>query len=402
MNIQPFLAMPKHTLNPDPLPTHDELVRLATAAILYQENDSKQNALMRHFDISQSSASRLIARAIELGLVSIKVELSRKPAHRSLFDEARQLSLNDGGLHETANAWSKPTGVTVREVRTFPTELERFCSAVAAPVGQLFEQSKLGIGISLGRTIANVIREMPRTGVRISHPVKVVPLSGDPVHLINLNYQQQTASLLAGELVQRAFAPGSSSEQPVLTGVPCYLPIRFQGQGKKNSPVEEYLNAIPGFQKVFGGTQHNDNFLRQVDTALVGVGVITDNDKDNTQDLQTGVFIREIILAEQRESAKSELERIIDGELGGVLLPKPRLSDSDRLLLAGYKRGWLGIQENELRSLAQSASTNGQPGVILVARGAAKAEAVRAATKLGLINVLFVDLALAAALKKLA
>jgi DNA-binding transcriptional regulator LsrR (DeoR family) len=377
---------------PNP-PTDSELIRLAEIALLYEETQGRQDQVVKILGMTQPTVSRLIARATNLGLLSRPVKLSDDPEHVRLFEEAR----NNTELLARANSWCSESDVKIRQIRVFPTDKELFCSAVARPVGELLAKSKIGIGVSLGRTLASVIHKLRRAEARIDRPIRVVPLSGDPVHLMNVENQQQTASTLAGELIQQAFASKASGQQPVLTGVPCYLPKRFQGEEGK-SLVETYIREIPGLNKLFGSTQSDDGIIHQVDTALVGIGVIADNDDDPTQDLQTGVFLREIFVAEQGQDTKNELRRLIDGELAGVLLAKEGLPPADLKTLRPYKRGWYGIREQELHALAKKASVGNTPGVILVARGAAKAEAVRAAIKLGLINHLMIDSKLAEAL----
>lgn len=114
----------------------------------------------------------------------------------------------------------------------------------------------------------------------------------------------------------------------------------------------------------------------------------------------TGDLIAERLLQEE-DVRKEDLARLIFGDVGGVLLERPKLLPADHKIVESLNAGWTGMQEQDLKRIAAAASDR-RAGIVLVASSAAKAEVLLAAIQRGLVNRIIVDMSLKERLVELA
>jgi len=169
------------------------------------------------------------------------------------------------------------------------------------------------------------------------------------------------------------------------------------GSPQESSPVlSDFLFKIPGFQKIFRPSS-GVALVAKVDTVVTGVGVFKEDGQE--EDRESGAFLRERIAQEHLDSAK--LAKIVYGDFGGILLPRPNLTPSQQSQVADLNIGWMGAQETDFCRIARQSRSSNRPGMIVVARGTQKAELIRHALQRGLVNELIIDIPLARKLQEL-
>src|SRR5207248_2498335 len=118
---------------------------------------------------------------------------------------------------------------------------------------------------------------------------------------------------------------------------------------------------------------------------LTSIGV---SDKDHR-----GIFLDERVVI--GDVSEDELNTLVVGDLGGVMLPRRDLKGPQRKRIRQMMEGWTGVQMDDLRRCAFAARKNDRPGVVVIACGKIRAAAVRRAVELGLVNELILDAELA-------
>ena len=129
-----------------------------------------------------------------------------------------------------------------------------------------------------------------------------IPLSGTPVHLINLREQIYTSSHLAGQL-QSALNPRDSTQPPLpsLEAVPAYVARRYLRRREEPRDaatplgVSDFVASMPGYKKIF--RRRKGSYIMKIDSLITGVGIIDANPQSKDR-FVTGAFIRERIHAE--------------------------------------------------------------------------------------------------------
>jgi DNA-binding transcriptional regulator LsrR (DeoR family) len=270
------------------------------------------------------------------------------------------------------------------------SHVDQFCDAASRHLANLLESDQMTIGTMYGKTVSQLIDGIGRyraaTGDRGG--IRVIPLAGDPLYLLNQQTQEVSASHLAAKLER--ILVGASRDLPSLTGVPAYVSWDFVSDPKKHVVINEFLKRIPGYAQIFCGID-GPPYIEQLDTVISGVGIITSSEKS------TAAFIRERELQDKEKF--SSRKHLVLGDIAGVLLPKPELSDADKAKLDDLNQGWKGVQLNHLRNVARRARPGGPTGVIVAAFSKEKAPIVREAVIRGLVNNLVVDDSLAGAIE---
>jgi hypothetical protein len=81
--------------------------------------------------------------------------------------------------------------------------------------------------------------------------------------------------------------------------------------------------------------------------------------------------------------------------IGGILIRREDLSAKDKKIVDELNRGWTGIKETHLQSIAGNAKPDGFPGIIVIASGASKVGIVFEIIKRGYVKELVIDKELA-------
>jgi len=371
--------------------------RLAIAAARLSSEGKTQKEIADRLRQSQPAVSRLLAYAVEERF------LSRGPA-------LLRCNISDEDYHaaEIEHFYSDKLTLTLRnlcrrgihlEARVIPEALDDFSYQAA---GRLVELLPLAhrIGVMWGRTIHQVLEDARArwdalAGLKGWRP-KCIPLCGDPIFLMNDLREEHSASRLAARLNQ-AIDPSRAESLPCLTGVPAYLAA--SPAGGSNSGWEGFFQRIPGYVRIFGGREASEKpMVDEVDALITGVGIIVEGKEK--ADKTTGDFIAERLKQEALD--KATMSRLFYGDIGGLLIARENLASRDQSLVEYQNAGWTGIREKHLAAVARKAKPMGSPGVIVIAKGAAKARMVAEIIRRGFVNQLVVDASLARALRALA
>lgn len=348
--------------------------------------------------ITQSTVSRMIDYAFEQGYLTRprpKFEANRVlPEDLVAVDSAFSL------VPKVAEAIRKlAPSDRFFEVHIMAAEdRPSFCAQAALVVYRLVADCRL-IGVSLGGTLAGVIEAMrlhSERERRSTHSsVECIPVCGDCLYLMDLHVQTMSASALAGDLA--LVLTGSRSEKlPSLTGVPAYA-ARIDRPRQKVAGVQEFVENLPGYQRVFGSPKRQHQpLVDRLDGLLSGVGIIVPDD-DETKENATGACIRERML--QEGLSTDDLRECVYGDIGGYLLPKEKLSAAQNQRVRALNDGWFGVKESHLQRLGQRA-TETRPGLVLIAHGKSKASFLRRCVTGGFVNHLLIDVDLAEAMSR--
>src|SRR5581483_261529 len=103
----------------------------------------------------------------------------------------------------------------------------------------------------------------------------------------------------------------------------------------------------------------------------------------------------------QEPISKEEMQKLILGDVGGLLFAKPHLDAAARRKVDELNQGWIGMTFKHLQRIAKAASARHAPGVIFVAFGREKAEMMVEIVRRGYANQLVIDFTLLEGLKQI-
>jgi DNA-binding transcriptional regulator LsrR (DeoR family) len=373
----------------------EDWLRIIAAARLRSEGRT-QTEIAARLGFSQPEVSRLLEEAMERKILSKGPALRRRNIPESDYEAAEQAHLMKDHLAKVL-APLVPQRVHF-EVRVAPGDENTFAFAAARRVVDLIVRSRR-IGIMWGRSVLDLVRGIVALSDAFDPAqildVECIPLCGDPLFLINDRRVRQSSSYLAATL-EEALNASKSKGLPCLAGVPAYISRqRAQDSGTTVDTWRRFLQGIPGYEAIFGNTRESTKALiHGVDTIITGVGTIVMVKEAPWR--ETGDFIMERLI--QDSFSKPEMNRLIYGDIGGILLPREKLSIADMRQVEELNAGWMGLKLSHLQTVASRATPGKVPGVIVVAYGRWKAEMVKECIRRGLVNQLIVDPALADAL----
>ena len=389
-------------------------------AYLYAEHRQSQADIATALALSQAAVSRALSRARELGCVEESYRFVRPPGLSDDVIQNLENALGYSALATKLQSLPRP----VRYLRVFDSgsddageeaikrrQREFGIAAAGYVVGRLRTAQRIGVawGSTLGRVVDGITRTgYPWRGERAFH--QVVPVSAEP---IRFGQSEHTASALArrldiainGELPYAKDGMPSDEEQDrrlALTGVPAFIPREidtFIAEQKALRAEERtvlaahfpsifktfFLQKSPAYRRIFGG---DTPLVDQLDVVLTSAG----------SSVRAMGFCNEELRNLGGVSAE-ELERLIVGDLGGVLLPRHNLSEADKKEVARLSAMWTGVSYGQLDRIAQRAAESDSPGIIVLAIGRQRSEVVCEVLVRGLCNELVVDRDLAGALQ---
>ena len=213
------------------------------------------------------------------------------------------------------------------------------------------------IGVAWGYNI-QLFADCCATTVRSRMTGSFVPVCGDP---LRLPYALVSSSVLAQQLNDVV----KSQNQLTMSGVPAFFP-----QGLEDAGLDKLKEA-------FGL-----NSTSSLDGLLTGIG-------------GKALGYHNDLLIKSSGLSRREINSLTIGDLGGVLLPKPNLSGPNTAKLQGLIRRWTGLKIEDVQKIATK-----QVGVIVIAPGEAKLEALCSAFKNNLITHAYITSDLETALNK--
>lgn len=363
--------------------SHEEERRFLIAAARLASEGKEQTAIAETLSISQPKVSRLLREAVEKRVLAHSPSFIGEGVTPEEIADADDFFFGQTQVRDVLRKIAPPA--VHFDARQIKGEAGDFVQMATTRLISLLAGSRV-VGLMWGKTMAALVdsigaRPQAASRKRISH-LKCIPLCGDPVHLMNQLEVEHSASHLASEL-EAVLCGGRLPELPCLTGVPAYVPPALL----KNALFEKYLLSIPGYREIFGGFQRDAPraLVDEVDTIISGVGVVvTDPDRAHHE---TGAFIRERLFQED-SLKKAELSKWILGDIGGVLVER---SARDAAKVRALNEGWTGVREHHLKRVAKEAAPGNAPGVIVIAKGKAKADLIIEIIRRGYVNEIIVD-----------
>lgn len=369
-------------------PIEKEIALVAAARFKAEEERKKQRDpadtrtlqadFAKRLGVSEVVMSRLLAEARERGILSLVFHDSA--VNPEVLDVVETRYFNKTGFREIIS------DQYVRVIELPGTRESEFCDAVADFLSREIPLRSARVGLMSGRTIdliyqhaKNRIEADPKSNLRF------VPLVGDPLHAIHLGATRYSASLLAEEFEDVFVGRDLIKGEPSLAGIPAYVSSGIR-EGKPELPdsIRRFIQETPGYRRIFLGTETEPALIKEVDTIITSMGIIYPDNEE-----RTGTFLRELKLQERKSFA--ELAEIIFCDLGGVLIPRDNLAESDAVTFKLLDAGWTGIRKEHFERVRRNAALRGSLGVVVVAFDEAKLEGLKELRKLHLPNVLLIS-----------
>ncbi|MBI5381242.1 MAG: transcriptional regulator [Opitutae bacterium] len=296
--------------------------RLRLAARLYYVDGFGQNEVAKFTKVSQAKVSRLLALARERGIVRITVA-DYDPRHKEL--EARMLERF--GLKQV---------VVIKAIEGLAAaDLRRAVGHLAAPIVDGWIQSRDIVALAGGRTIHELVRQMPELR---SKSLTIVQAMGSVDSNVNAFDAPEVGRIMAQRLGGTFLA----------FNTPAYI------------PEKQARNALLKLEQVRGVQEQ----LSRAQMALVGVGTL-----ENSVFVERGALQPADVAALRQAGAVGEICGRFFNEVG---------EECDTM----WKDSVMSITLDQLRSI---------PQVVGVVSGSDRAGALRAAIAGNLLKSLVID-----------
>lgn len=318
------------------------------AAILVEEGYT-QSAIATRLGVSQSYVSQQLKEVMDDWLVRQRprLDVERTPFTDEQVQRYRaELTVNTTLLDQLKELDPRDDSDIELNVYANRDQLDR---GAADLLSTLLKRSRL-TGVSYGRTIHGVVSMLDES--RAARDYRVIPICGDPTHLINQQQHELSASNIAAAIQER-MAAMPNKPLPSLSGVPAYVPRELMRYAGAKSSVMSYIRRIPGYAAIFDGPQ---SLSLELDTLLTGVGGIGRTEAASSD------FIRER-LAQEPGLTFAELNQICIGDLGGILIPRHA---KFRKEIDELNSGWTGLTLKHLAQIRDNATKRKAPGVIVI------------------------------------
>ena len=226
--------------------------------------------------------------------------------------------------------------------------------------------------------------------------IDVNPLCGEPLGNVPTSY---SSSILADELGR--LANGEKYVSRSIGMVPAFIPEGFT-KAELNG-VKKLIDLVKSYREIFG--EHKEEkgkngkraepLADKLDMILTSVGPAE----------RPLAFGRGTLFA-TGDLSFGQLASLIQGDVGGVCIPRPGLHKSQSAKLEKLNDRWTGLLRSHLEKCAKRAGDEpnpfkGKPGVVVVSIGKDRAQFIYEVAKLGLINHLVIDDHLEAELERI-
>ena len=363
------------------------------AAAYLSSLDHKQKDIAEFLGLSQPVVNRLVKKAREDGylkefspeFVRTNIsdqrmeEINTRIAPKTLLKKLERFAIKNN-LPSIPGARLFPTPYLSMSKETFAPRTEDFGRAAAGYAAELLFQSRSGVGVSWGITVANLvtaIRLYCSRGTRQRNPVMFVPLCGEPLGSTSTHF---SASTLAAEL--DGVLNGGRAYSRSLAPVPALIPKTFSTE--EITIIRKLMGHVEAYKEIFMGTlrdnAQDEPLIDALDTILTSVGAAETTLSWGPDELGRTAGLN-----------RADLKKLIVGDISGVLIPKPNLKDEESKELFLIQERWTGVQERHLKNCARKAKENKASGVIIATIGANKGEIVLECIKRGLVNHLLID-----------
>jgi DNA-binding transcriptional regulator LsrR (DeoR family) len=249
---------------------------------------------------------------------------------------------------------------------------------------RILEQAQAkNVAISWGHQIAAVAAAMIAIPMKRPLPsIRFVPTSGEPFQ-VPTRWPERTSTAVVAQLHRRF---GDEQERPLsMAGVAAVLSDAYEGVAR--DAVLQYISGLSDYKRIFLGANGQPSLISQVDAMIASVA-----------SLGQGLTMFHAELESIGGIPRDRLVELVEGDIGGVLIKKRKLTAAQEQEFANITRAWTGIRMEHLLDIATRANNTGKPGVVVVAIGKNKADILRTVLKMGLITELIIDHDLAEAL----
>lgn len=347
--------------------------------------------------ISQSLVSRLLQRAETEGWLERRFR-EVTPLDRAWLSELEALHDEPAGLVEAVKAFGRlafmpdirvvdvgrGTSVDERAVRR---RLEKLGTHAAAWVDEMLTRADV-CACTWGTTLSYVVDALEKRDLRTkgARTVRITPVCAEP---LDEGASPETSTHLARRL--HKVLASTAPPPPSLTGLPAIIPNTRSSRDAK--VIRDFVESTEGYREVFGGKTRRAPLIAKADMLLTSVG-----GAGRPMGFNKSELLKAAGTAHEPMPEKA-LAELIDGDIGGVLLPKPDLTAAGRRSVEVLSGRWTGIKRHHLEGIVARARKSGRPGVVVIASGAERAGTIRAALAAGLVNTLIITTSLAEALE---
>jgi len=377
-----------------------ELHPFAVAKLLSDNAGLSQDAIAKTIGTTQPSVSRIVRELEDSGDLRkqwrVSPEFRSQPDWAEMEEELAQLRGVSDLQQQIArrSPYRKQFLLKIVEIndedsKSAPYDFGR----AAAPIVAELIAPLSRIGVSCGKTIEGVIRGMAPGEVPRAKDKQIIPVLAEPAFLRNTEQSHSYSATHMAELLQTVYFGEAQDGVPVLRGVIAYLPRRF----RQRPEFKQFIEEMSGYRSIFLGDEERDQppLINKLECILTGAGAVSPDKPD-----RQGTLIRERLKQEDHPSVApkdrikaAQLEKIIHGDLSGILIPKAGLKDRDKELVDELNDGLMGLKLSHFervceRVVATEGSTSRSPGVILAAFGEQKLGLTAACIKEGYVTTL--------------
>lgn len=357
--------------------------RARFAAYLYAMHDMPQTEIGTVLGgVSQSHVSRLLTHAERAGYLIVE----RRFAEEALDDEDRralQDLLAPEGLVERLTAFCKANGrptpnLVVHESGPGTTEgamglrRRRFGRAAAGGIVTLLREQSI-VGVAWGRTLGAVVDGIAqsRTPRPVRDDIEIVPVCAE---LLTVSQRDLSSSRIAERLFGLLAADGRTV--PQLTGFPAYVPRHYDTPTRE--AIWRLIRDAPNYDRILLGP---DSLAGRMDALLTAVGHANLLVLGGLDDLLRAAGI-----------SAEDLHSLVVGDIGGILIPRPETSASERQLVEDLNAMWTGISLDQVAAIARRAAAKAsKAGVVVFALRNERAPTLAEVVRLGLASHLVID-----------
>jgi DNA-binding transcriptional regulator LsrR (DeoR family) len=365
-------------------------VEMYTLAAAYLRSEQKlQEEIADILKVSQPEVSRLLKRAVKKKWLEYPPPVFRCPAEiRDLWERAHARFFSSERLLGGLRAIEPPRASRLQKVWIYHGGAGgHFDRTVLPAVEAVFAQAAV-VGVTWGRTVhslATALREHLPRPLRAENPVRFVPLCGELLREPDDRIEHTSSALAASlhELINGARAAGGVP--PSLRGIPAFIPSGFNAAEVKT--IRRFMRQFTGYGAVFGTADGNGAvpLAAQADTVLTSVGAVEAE--------RRGIFLSERVRL--GELSEAELTAAVVGDIGGLIIPRRKLTPAQARHIAAMNDRWTGIKQPDLERCAEAAAHEDRPGVVLLARDRHRKDMVLRCVELGLVNQLVISRELA-------
>ena len=382
-------------------PDRDHERTLLAIAALAVEDGLTQREIAAVTGKSQPEISRLYRDACDSGLVVQEVrwpdDIDRSVVDEVAFADREELQQHLERLGRTSFATQMGRGpfqkVHIIHGGSEEDDWELWGRKAGLVVGLLARTARV-VGVAWGVNIDRVVRSMP---TQPADPDKVcLPVAGEPLQ----RRAKRLGATQAAELLAKKF---DAKLEEHLLGVGHRIP-RDLADPEQVKTIRAYLASSPSYRHIFGSGENDGGpLIETLEMVLTGLGS-TETSQASEDPLYLDTLDSEAAADDGEADSSPKLENAAVCNVAGIFLPRDPKDVAACEVVARVNANWLGISLDSLQGCARRAigERPWKPGVVVVAAEPAKAEAVLAAVKAGVVSNLVVSRQLASSLLPMA